>query len=225
MLIIDQLAYQSRWRHSDPRSKFGLYLLLLIVALVSSPVIQCIELIGTGLLTCHLLRISVAKYLRWLMVPLIFLLVGLVGILISISIQPSHMLWSIPVGSLAIGVDEVGLYTAHITLWRSLAALSATYLFVLTTPFTQLIKLLQMSRLPKPLIEHMLLTYRFIFILLEEAAAIRKAQSLRFGYRNLRTSFQSLAMLIGMLLQRVIYRYQQMEIALDMKLFQGEFHS
>ena len=40
--------------------------------------------------------------------------------------------------------------------------------------------------------------YRFIFILLEEAAAIRKAQSLRFGYRNLRTSFQSLAMLIGM---------------------------
>jgi cobalt/nickel transport system permease protein len=32
-------------------------------------------------------------------------------------------------------------------------------------------------------------------------------------------------MLIGMLLQRVIYRYQQMEIALEMKLFQGEFYS
>lgn len=72
------------------------------------------------------------------------------------------------------------------TLWRSLATLAATYLFVLTTPFTQMIRLLQMSRLPKVLIEQMLLTYRFIFILLEEAAAIRKAQSLRFvgGAKN-----------------------------------------
>ena len=193
MLIIDQFAYQSRWRHRDPRAKFGLYLLLMIVALTSSPMIQCFELLGTGVLTCHLLRISVARYLRWMLVPLVFLLVGLVGILISVSTQSDNMLWHIQLGSLAIGIDKVGLYTAHMTLWRSLATLAATY--------------------------------RFIFILLEEAAAIRKAQSLRFGYRNLRTSFQSLAMLIGMLLQRVIYRYQQMEIALEMKLFQGEFYS
>lgn len=225
MLLIDQFAYQSRWRNRDPRAKFGLYLLLMIVALTSSPMIQCFELLGTGVLTCHLLRISVARYLRWMLVPLVFLLVGLVGILISVSTQSDNMLWHIQLGSLAIGIDKVGLYTAHMTLWRSLATLAATYLFVLTTPFTQMIRLLQMSRLPKVLIEQMLLTYRFIFILLEEAAAIRKAQSLRFGYRNLRTSFQSLAMLIGMLLQRVIYRYQQMEIALEMKLFQGEFYS
>ena len=94
----------------------------------------------------------------------------------------------------------------------------------LTTPFNQLIRLLQMSRLPHVLIEHMLLTYRFIFILIEEASAIRQAQSLRFGYISLRCSYRSMAMLVGLLLQRVIYRYQQMETALDVKLFEGEFH-
>ncbi len=224
MLIIDKLSYQSRWCQSDPRRKFGLYLILLVIALTSSPLVQIAELTGTAALTCYLLQISVRRYLRWLAVPLFFLLVGLLGILVSFSYQPESLLCSLQIGSLAIGIDPAGLQVAHHTLWRSLAALSATYLFVLTTPFNQLIRLLQMSRLPHVLIEHMLLTYRFIFILIEEASAIRQAQSLRFGYCSLRCSYRSMAMLVGLLLQRVIYRYQQMETALDVKLFDGEFH-
>ena len=224
MLIIDKLSYQSRWCQSDPRRKFGLYLVLLVIALSSQPLVQIAEFIGTALLTCYLLRIRVQRYLQWLAIPLFFLLVGLLGILISFSYQPASMLWSLQINGLAIGIDPVGLQVAHHTLWRSLAALSATYLFILTTPFNQLIRLLQMSRLPHVLIEHMLLTYRFIFILIEEASAIRQAQSLRFGYCSLRCSYRSMAMLVGLLLQRVIYRYQQMETTLDVKLFQGEFH-
>lgn len=224
MLIIDKLSYQSRWCQSDPRRKFGLYLILLVIALTSSPLVQIVELTGTAALTCYLLQISVRRYLRWLAVPLFFLLIGLLGILVSFSYQPGSLLYSLQIGSLAIGIDPAGLQVAHHTLWRSLAALSATYLFVLTTPFNQLIRLLQMSRLPHVLIEHMLLTYRFIFILIEEASAIRQAQSLRFGYCSLRCSYRSMAMLVGLLLQRVIYRYQQMETALDVKLFEGEFH-
>lgn len=224
MLVIDQLAYQSRWSHADPKQKFALYLLLMIIALMSSPEIQIIELIAVGCLTCHLLQVTMKAYLRWLRVPLIFLLVGVAGILMSVSIQTSAMLWSFTIGSVSIGVDSVSLHTANETFWRSLATLSATYLFVLTTPFNQIIRLLQKSGLPKVLVEQMLLTYRFIFILIEEASAIRQAQALRFGYRSLRTSYHSMAMLIGLLLQRVIMRYQQMEISLEMKLFQGEFH-
>lgn len=224
MLIIDKLSYQSRWCQSDPRRKFWLYLILLVVALTGSPLVQIFELAGTAVLTCHLLQISVQRYLRWLAIPLFFLLVGLLGILISFTTQPASMLCSVEIGGLAIGIDPAGLQAAHHTFWRSLAALSATYLFVLTTPFNQLIRLLQMSRLPHVLIEHMLLTYRFIFILIEEASAIRQAQSLRFGYISLCCSYRSMAMLVGLLLQRVIYRYQQMETALDVKLFEGEFH-
>ena len=68
-----------------------------------------------------------------------------------------------------------------------------------------------------------MLTYRFIFILIEEALAIHQAQSLRFGYRSVSTSFRSLAMLAGLLLERVIRRNEQMNIALEMKHFDGEF--
>ncbi|EPT3153417.1 CbiQ family ECF transporter T component, partial [Yersinia enterocolitica] len=53
---------------------------------------------------------------------------------------------------------------------------------------------------------------------------IHQAQSLRFGYISLRTGYHSLAMLVGMLFTRVMIRYQQMVISLDMKLYQGDFH-
>lgn len=224
MLIIDKLAYQSRWSRTDPRRKLALYLLLLGLALASPPPVQMVQLAGTVALTCYLLHVGLRRYLGWLLVPLLFLLTGLAGILLSVTDSSRDLWWGVQCGSWAIGIDANGLNVAYHTLWRSLAALSATYLFVLTTPFNQLIQLLRQCRLPKVLLEQLLLTYRFIFILIEEAGAIRQAQSLRFGYRNLGTSYRSLAMLVGMLMQRVMLRYQQMETTLEVKLFQGEFH-
>ena len=123
--------------------------------------IQCFELLGTGVLTCHLLRISVARYLRWMQCR--WFSAGGFGRYFDLSLDAVRqyaMAYSVKIrwqsASIRLG------FIPHMTLWRSLATLAATYLFVLTTPFTQMIRLLQMSRLPKVLIEQMLLTYRFI---------------------------------------------------------------
>jgi cobalt/nickel transport system permease protein len=62
------------------------------------------------------------------------------------------------------------------------------------------------------------------FILLEEAAAIHRAQTLRFGYRTLPLGYRSLAMLVGLLFTRVLLRYKEMATTLDIKLYQGDFH-
>jgi energy-coupling factor transporter transmembrane protein EcfT len=50
---------------------------------------------------------------------------------------------------------------------------------------------------PRLLTEQILLTWRFIFILLDEAMAIHRAQTLRFGYRSVPQGYRSLAMLVG----------------------------
>lgn len=78
--------------------------------------------------------------------------------------------------------------------------------------------------IPKVLIELMILIYRFIFIFLEEATAIRKAQSLRFGYHGIKNSYRSFGMLVNTLFNRVMKRYNEMVVTLDVKLYQGEFH-
>ncbi|MBJ7221545.1 MULTISPECIES: energy-coupling factor ABC transporter transmembrane protein [unclassified Brenneria] len=224
MLGIDKLSYQSRWRQVDPMRKLALYGLFLLLAMSCPPLYQALLLGFIAVLTCWLLRVGPVRYLKWLAVPLGFLLVGLVAIVLSVSRQPETLLWSLPLGRFWLGVDPQGLSAANQTFWRSLAALSATFWFVLNTPFPQLIQILQRCRVPQVLTEQILLTWRFIFIFLDEAVAIQRAQSLRFGYTSLGNSYRSLSMLIGMLFMRVMTRYQQMVTSLDIKLYQGDFH-
>ncbi|MEC5317817.1 energy-coupling factor ABC transporter transmembrane protein [Brenneria populi subsp. brevivirga] len=224
MLGIDKLSYQSRWRQVDPMRKLALYGLFLLLAMTCPPLYQALLLGFIAALTCWLLRVGSLRYLKWLSVPLGFLLAGVATIVLSVSRQPETLWWGIQLGSFWVGVDPIGLHTANQTLWRSLAALSATFWFVLNTPFPQLIQILQRCRVPTLLTEQILLTWRFIFIFLDEAQAIRRAQSLRFGYSSLGSSYRSLSMLVGMLFMRVMMRYQQMVIALEIKLYQGKFH-
>ena len=111
--------------------------------------------------------------------------------------------------------------------WLCLAVallLPAMLWLVLNLPFPQLIILLKRGRVPRLLTEQILLTWRFIFILLDEAMAIHRAQTLRFGYGSVPQGYRSLAMLVGLLFTRVLLRYQQMSTALDIKLYQGDFH-
>ena len=224
MLGIDKLSYQSRWCRVSPLRKFALYMLMMVLAFALPPVGQAVLLLVIAAFTCWLLRVGPVRYLRWLAVPLGFLLFGVVTIIFSASHQAQALLWSVPLGTLHIGIDAQGIGVANQTFWRSLAALAATFWLVLNLPFPQLIILLKRAHVPRLLTEQILLTWRFIFILLDEALAIHRAQTLRFGYRSLPLGYRSLAMLVGLLFTRVLIRYQQMTTTLDIKLYQGDFH-
>ncbi len=224
MLEIDRYAYQSRWRDINPSAKAVTFLFLLLLALCSHPVVQIMILIVLAPLTCYVTRIKIKKYCRWMLIPFGFLLMSMLGILMSFAWDSSQMIVSFRIGSLYIGVNPVSFDVANLTFWRSLSCLAVTYLFVLTTPFDQIIQIGKHSRLPQVLLENILLTYRFIFIFLEEVIAIKRAQTLRFGYVSLKSSYRSVGMLVTMLLERVLARYSQMTIALETKLFKGDFH-
>ena len=224
MTGLDRLSYQSRWFHVAPERKFLFWLLLMILAFSLPPLGQALLMAITAALPCWLLRISFWRWCRWMALPLGFLLVGVLTIVFSVSRDAHTLLASVSLGGFHLGITQVGLNTANETFWRSLAALSATFWLVLNLPFPQLIVLLKRARAPRLLTEQILLTWRFIFILLDEAMAIHRAQTLRFGYRNVRLSYRSLSMLVGLLFTRVLIRYQQMSTALDIKLSQGDFH-
>lgn len=224
MLEIDHYAYQSRWRTISPLTKAIAFLMLLLLALCSNAIVQSALLVILAPVTCYNSRISFNKYCRWMLIPFAFLLASVMGIILSFGWDNQQMLLSIPLGSFYIGVHADSLLIAQHAFLRSLSCLAVTYLFVLSTPFDQLIQIGKKSHLPKVLLEIILLTYRFIFIFLDEVAAIKRAQTLRFGYISAKTSYHSLGMLITMLLSRVLSRYSQMTVALETKLFKGDFH-
>ena len=182
---LDRLSYQSRWFTVAPERKFFLWLAMMVLAFSLPPVGQGALLVVLAAFTCWLVRISFWRWLRWMAIPIGFLLVGVVTILFSITQQPQHLLVGIPLGSYWLGVLPEGLTMASTTFWRSLAALAATFWLVLNLPFPQLIVLLRKGRVPRLLTEQIMLTWRFIFILLEEAAAIHRAQNPALWLPNL----------------------------------------
>lgn len=224
MLEIDHYAYQSRLRTVNPLFKAAAYIILLLIALCTFWWLQIVILLVLAPISCYVTRISLGKYCKWMMVPFTFLLVSMLGILVSFAWEANALLVSFPVGSLYLGISADSLAVAQNAFFRSLSCLAVTYLFVLTTPFDQLIYIGKKLRVPNVLLETILLTYRFIFIFLDEVVAIKRAQTLRFGYISMATSYRSLGMLITMLFSRVLSRYSQMTIVLETKLFKGDFH-
>jgi len=67
------------------------------------------------------------------------------------------------------------------------------------------------------------LTYRFLFVFLEEANEIYTAQDMKFGYLGLKNSYISISLLIKALFIRCLIKYRDMVITLDSKLYDGEF--
>lgn len=221
---LDRLSYQSRWFALPPGRKFFFWLVMMLLAFCLPPLGQGVLLAWLAAFTCWLLRISFWRWLRFMALPMGFLLPGVIAILVSFTREPQQLLAGLPLGSGWLGVTADGWAAANATLWRSLATLGATFWLMLNLPFVQLIVLLKRGRVPRLLTEQILLTWRFIFIVLDEAAAIHRAQTLRFGYRRLPLGYRSLSMLVGLLFTRVLLRYKAMTTTLDIKLYQGDFH-
>jgi cobalt/nickel transport system permease protein len=91
-----------------------------------------------------------------------------------------------------------------------------------TTPATELIGGLRALRVPAEIVELALLTYRFVFLLADEALAMTTAQRARLGHSSKRRWLTSSAMVIANLLPRAMARARRMETGLAARGWQGE---
>ena len=225
MLLIDKYAYTNKLTDKNPYIKAIFSILLLILSLtienrifqISIITIMSITIISTS-------KMGISEYLKLLSIPLIFMIMSILAIIISISTEKTDMLTYFTVGSTYIGISKFGLMNALRILSRSIACLTCVYFLMLTTPFNQLIKVFKKLHIPDNVIEIAMLIYRFIFIFLEEVQEIYKSQEMKLGYMGMRNSYNSLGLLLNMLYKRMMKRYEDMSIALDMKLFDGKFH-
>lgn len=225
MLLIDKYAYTNKLTDKNPYIKAIFSILFLILSLtienrifqISIITIMSITIISTS-------KMGISEYLKLLSIPLIFMIMSILAIIISISTEKTDMLAYFTVGSTYIGISKFGLMNALRILSRSIACLTCVYFLMLTTPFNQLIKVFKKLHIPDNVIEIAMLIYRFIFIFLEEVQEIYKSQEMKLGYMGMRNSYNSLGLLLNMLYKRMMKRYEDMSIALDMKLFDGKFH-
>jgi cobalt/nickel transport system permease protein len=100
-----------------------------------------------------------------------------------------------------VGYEE-GLSRGFLIMWKVVGAVSSVLFLSMTTPADKMFSAASWFRVPRTWIEIALLTYRYIFVLLEDAITVKDAQKVRLGYCNWRRSLRSLGTLAGAIIVR-----------------------
>lgn len=225
MLEIDNCAYLNNIKDVNPLIKLGITFIGVIASMLTQNAnIHILIMLFMTALILFIARVDMKLYIKCLKIPMIFLIIGIGLNLINISFENKDYIFNVNILGLYIGTTEFAVKSSVNILLRAMSCIISIYFLILTTPFNQLIIVLKKLYIPHTLIELMILIYRFIFIFIEEAEEIYKSQQLKFGYTNLRTSYNSMSLLIKTLFFRMMRRYEDMSISLDIKLYDGKFH-
>ncbi|MDO5400775.1 MAG: cobalt ECF transporter T component CbiQ [Eubacteriales bacterium] len=219
MISIDKLCYNSRLRYENAGEKFAFAMVTLCICVASRSIaVACIVLAVTGILTTWKGGIPVLRYLKAMTVPLTFLFLSTFAIMFNIRRVPLD-LFALPIGSWYLTASRSAfLYSVQLIL-TALSAVSCLYFLSFTTPMPDILEVLRKMHCPRLLSELMLLTYRFIFILLDTASAISVSQDCRLGNRDYRTSVRSFGLLGSVLMIRATARSGKLYTAMEARCY------
>ncbi|MBN7771900.1 cobalt ECF transporter T component CbiQ [Clostridium aminobutyricum] len=224
MIVIDKLAYYSAIRDKSPFLKcaFAIGTLLICVA-ARSFVISFLVLSIMGCATVRYSRTSFFQYMKLMLAPLAFLAMGTVAIAVNWTSQPMD-LFNIAVGDKFLAVSWYSIEYAVRLILVSLASISCLYFLTLTTTLLDLLYVLKRLHCPNLIIELMMMTYRFIFVLLEIAVSILTAQNCRLGNRSFRSSMEGMGGMLSVLLIRALDKSNRLFEAMESRCYDGELN-
>jgi cobalt/nickel transport system permease protein len=225
MISIDKLSYISKLRIVNPMEKFIFAIITMLLSIyLNNILISVIVIILMGFITVYKGKIPLSSYLILMLIPLSFLIIGVITIAINIGANTNESLFSFSILNVEFGCTVESIIESVKVLFRSLAAVSCLYFLSLSTPIVELLSVLKKLKVPKLFIELMSLIYRFIFIMLETINMIYISQNSRLGYSNLKTSYNSLGKLIGSLFLSSYKRSQDMYTALESRCYDGDIN-
>lgn len=108
-------------------------------------------------------------------------------------------------------------------LLKSILAITALFLLIAATGLEKTAQALRMLKVPKIFVLQLLLTYRYIAVLLEEAARMTQAYSLR-APRQKGIHHSAWGSFLGQLLLRTVDKAERIHAAMLLRGFKGEYH-
>ena len=222
MITIDKLCYHSRLRYENAGEKFAFAVITLFICVMSrSAAVACIVLAVTGILTVWKGGIPFFRYLRFLTVPLTFLILSTLAIMFNLRQTPLD-LFAVPLGNWYLTASTHSFFYALQLILTALSAVSCLYFLAFTTPMPDILEVLRKLRCPKLLIELMLLIYRYIFVLLDCAHSISIAQKSRLGNISFRQSLRSFGQLVSALFIQAVRRSGRLYDAMESRCYDGD---
>ncbi|MBI4335442.1 MAG: cobalt ECF transporter T component CbiQ, partial [Candidatus Omnitrophica bacterium] len=105
---------------------------------------------------------------------------------------------------------------------RIVGAVSLILFLSMTTPVNKFLLALRFYRVPKVWVEVALLTYRYIFVFIDEAFTVMESQRLRLGYANAKKGSKSFGVLVGALLSKAYDQSNSTYQAMKLRGYKGE---
>ena len=221
MLAIDKFCYTSKLRYVNASEKFALSIVTLLICIAAqSFVISALVMAVMGVLTVRKGGLPFARYQRMLFWPLGFLILSTLAIVVNLSRTPLD-LFAFSVGGWYLTGSAAGALRAGRLIVTALSGVSCLYFLSLSTPMTDILTVLGRCRCPKLIIELMLLIYRFIFVLLDIAAAMTTAQNARLGNKDFRTAYHSFGQMASALLVRALKKSNALYDAMEARCYDG----
>lgn len=222
MIIIDKLCYQSRLRYVNAAEKFTFAVLTLIICIASrSFAVSVLVLLITGILTVKAGRIPFSCYAKAMLVPAVFLILSTLAVMVNLSDTPLDA-FALPAGSYYITGSFSGIVAGARLMLTALSGVSCLYFLSMNTPVTDILEVLKRLHVPRILLELMLLTYRFIFLMLSLSSAITTAQNSRLGNQDLKTSRISFVRMISSVLILSLKQSNALYDAMESRCYDGE---
>lgn len=149
------------------------------------------------------------------------LLITAVLITLKALFSGSLTIWSVTIGGLDLAVHEDGLREGLLIGSRILGAVGIMSVLGFTTPFNELLAAFAWFRIPRGFVEVLLLAYRYIFLLFDEASTIYQAQKNRLGYATLGRGFRSFGVLAGSLTIKAFEHSQNTALSMAQRGYDG----
>jgi len=222
MLPIDRYAYNNGLSASHPAEKFAFSIITLVICLCASDIITSLAVILTMagvVVICA--GIPVGFYLKLMIIPMSFLVIGVITVAVSVGGTGADFLYSFTMGAYTLGVTAGSLILAGNLFLKSLSAVSCLYFLSLTTPMVEIIMVLKRLRVPTVIIELMSLIYRFIFVLMDTAGQMYTAQTSRLGYSTLPAGYSSISQLVTNLFVKAYRQADSLSVTLMSRCYEG----
>lgn len=202
----------------DARIKIVIAIALLGMVLSYRGLLFPIATASLCLLLCIFINVPLRVFLLRFSQPLF---IAVMVLLLKLFLSGKETLFSIEIMGLNIIGHSDGLMEGVMIGSRIVGAVAIVALLGFSTPFTEFMAALSWFRVPKSFIEILMLAYRYIFVLTDDAHVIYNAQKNRLGYATMRRSLHSFGVLAGSLTLKAFDHSQRTTVAMVQRGYDG----
>lgn len=204
MNALEIAAAQSRWARRNVGEKMLLFGGLLILAISLPPIPFAPVVFALAIIIAAIARIPMRLYAAMILAPAAFVVVGVTPLFFAITTE-------------GIVIAETGPLHAVAVILRSVAGISCTMAFALTTPMSELLAWAGQHGIPRSMTYVAELIYRMTSSLISTAYAMNQAQARRLGHSSRRKMLSSTADQVAALFVLAFDRARRMQRGLELR--------